>query len=135
MPFILNIVVLAAQLALCSTAFMSLSAFLHNTWWTAIPVLSFQEGFLIGLLYSCFLAAMSLTVGRAELGMGIFQFFFYLIVIPLLLPWAIDMANDNLITAFPDISYGTAFIFTLISLGFGAIGALLTGLLEAVNES
>lgn len=135
MPFILNLIVLAAQFALCSTAFMALSTFLHNTWWTVIPALSFQEGFLIGLLYSCFLTAMSLTVGRAELGMGIFNFFFYLILIPLLTPWVVDMINDGLIAAMPDISYGTAFVFTLISLGFGAIGALLTGLLETVSEN
>lgn len=135
MPFVFAVLALLVQIAISSAFFMAISAFLHSTWWTAIPALSFTEGFLISVLFGCFAAATKLTIPSGDFGQGIFLFFFYLIVNPFLMPFIVDLVNNELITVLPDISYGTAFVFTLICLGFAAAEAFITALTDAAKES
>lgn len=133
--FIILIINLGLGILVSAVSIMLLTAFLHSSWWTAIPVLDFNQSFLIGLFLSCFAMATTLSVSVVKLNAAIFQAIFALAVVPFLLPWVVGELNNNLIQAMPDITYGTSMLFTIIGLALSIPAVLLMKFTEVISES
>ena len=113
---------------------MLITLFLHNSWWESLPALDFGQSILIGLLFGCFQLATSLTESQTSLQVAVINTVVAIILVPLLLPWVVDVINNDLIMAMPDIDYGTSLLFTIIGLGVSIPAALLVAFSHSINE-
>jgi hypothetical protein len=116
----------AVDLIISTVATMVLSSILHDMWWNAVPALGFSEALLVGILLVLFSMVMEMSGPNMELSDGVFHCIFALIIVPLVLPWVIGALNNDIVPAFPDISYGVAFLFTLVGLAFASARAAVT---------
>lgn len=133
--FIILLVNVGLGILISSVTIMLLTSFLHNSWWEAIPPLDFNQAFLIGIFFSCFQLATTLSVSKVTLKASLFQGFFALAVVPFLLPWVIGELNNNLIVGMPDITYVTSLLFTIIGLTLAIPAVLLLKFTEMISES
>lgn len=133
------LILLFANLALgvlaSGFAIMLISLFLHNSWWEAIPALGFTESILVGLLFACFQMATTLSEAKVTLSGAVTNGIVALILVSFLMPWIVDLVNNELIPVMPDISYGTSLLFTLIGLGVTIPCALLLRFTDALSEN
>jgi hypothetical protein len=125
----------ALGIVVSGVGIMLITLFLHNSWWESLPALDFGQSMLIGLLFGCFQLATSLTESQTSLQVAVINTVVAIILVPLLLPWVVDVINNDLIMAMPDIDYGTSLLFTIIGLGVSIPAALLVAFSHSINES
>lgn len=102
------------------------SAFIHSNWWETIPAFSFGESFLISVLVNAFLFVFSMVGDPRSNSTYIATTIISVLILPFIVPLAVDWANDGLFTSMPDISIGTVFVLSLIGAGFGLVKMLLS---------
>lgn len=130
---LISLVNAALGVLVSGVGIMLITLFLHNSWWEAIPSLDFGQSILIGLLFGCFQMATSLTESKTSLYVAGVNAVVAIILVPLLLPWVVDMVNNDLIIAMPDIDYGTSLLFTIIGIGVTIPAALLVAFSDALT--
>jgi len=130
LALILFLICVALDFLIATITMMVLSSVLHENWWDAVPALGFSEAFWVGLVVASFATATSISTPKYDLSGVITKVVLALIMAPLLLPWAIGELNNSLIPVLPDMSYGTAFLFTLAGMGMafvtGAVGYVVS---------
>lgn len=129
---IIVILGIGADILLTAWSFMALSAFLHANWWDAVPALDFSTAFFVGLLLGCISRGFSLTDSKVTVSSFIAGIGVGVTLLPFLLVWSIDILNNELIPAFPDLAYGTSLVFCLIGLGFAVVAAGMIALMAKI---
>lgn len=130
LALILFLICVALDFLIATITMMVLSSVLHENWWDMVPALGFSEAFWVGIVVAAFGTATSISTPNYEMSGVITKVVLSLIAVPLLLPWGIGELNNSIIPAFPDMSYGAAFLFTLAGLGMafvtGAVGYVVS---------
>lgn len=132
---ILIAIATALDLLFIAVMVMANSAFIHNNWWETIPAFTFGESFLISALVNAFLFVFSMVgnprTNETYIGTTIIS----VVVLPFVIPWIVDLANDSLFTSMPNISIGTVFLLALIGAGFGLIKMLLSRAMTDISNA
>lgn len=132
---ILIAIATALDLLFIAVMVMANSAFIHNNWWESIPAFTFGESFLISALVNVFLFVFSMVGNPRTKETYIFSTVLSVVVLPFVIPWIVDLSNDSLFTAMPDISIGTVFVLALIGAGLGLVKMLLNKAMEDISNA